>query len=165
MDIRPILSQQTHVLRQRILRPHQTLAEMDYEGDNAEGARHYGAFREGQLVGVGSVRRALLPESHQRPGDDLRSAWQIRGMAVSEDVRGLGFGTGILRAIIGWAARHDGTLIWCNARTPALNLYRREGFETRGDEYSPPHIGPHYFMARPLHADDASLLDGVSETV
>ncbi|MDL1902136.1 GNAT family N-acetyltransferase [Anaerolineae bacterium CFX9] len=159
MEIRLIPAHETHALRQRVLRPHQTLAEMEFEGDHAPDARHYGAFLNGALVGVGSVRQALPPEQYQQPGDDLRSAWQIRGMAVSEEMRGRGVGMGILHALIGWAAQQGGTLIWCNARTPALSLYRRAGFATRGDEFYPPHIGPHYFMARVLTNEDSALLD------
>ena len=41
---------------------------------------------------------------------------------------------------------HGATRLWCNARTPALSLYRRAGFEATSEEFQTPRIGPHYRM-------------------
>jgi len=53
-------------------------------------------------------------------------------------------------------ADHGGGLLWCNARSPAVAFYRRAGFETRGDEWVDPEIGPHVAMERAV----PSAVDG-----
>jgi predicted GNAT family N-acyltransferase len=40
--------------------------------------------------------------------------------------------------------------VWCNARTPAVGLYAREGFAIEGEEFELPEIGPHVVMTRSL---------------
>jgi predicted GNAT family N-acyltransferase len=43
---------------------------------------------------------------------------------------------------------HGGGLLWCNARVPAINLYRRGGFVEHGEMWEDPDIGPHVVMWR-----------------
>ena len=38
--------------------------------------------------------------------------------------------------------------MWCNARTPALSLYARAGFQPESEEFEISGIGPHFVMAR-----------------
>jgi ribosomal protein S18 acetylase RimI-like enzyme len=69
-------------------------------------------------------------------------------MATRADVRGRGAGGAVLGALVSHAAGHGATRVWCNARTPALGLYERAGFERESDEFEIPGIGPHFVMAR-----------------
>jgi predicted GNAT family N-acyltransferase len=39
-----------------------------------------------------------------------------------------------------------GGLLWCNARVPAVAFYERAGFNTRGEVWNDPQIGPHIAM-------------------
>jgi GNAT superfamily N-acetyltransferase len=158
MPIRRITAEQTRPLRARILRPGQTPEQLVYPGDDAPDSLHAGAIRDGQIVGIASVSRQMPPAPFTRPEDDLASCWQLRGMATLPEVRGQGWGGRLLRVIIGHAAAHGGTFLWCNARTPVLGFYRHYGFAARGDEFMTPYAGPHYFMFRPLSPDDAALL-------
>jgi GNAT superfamily N-acetyltransferase len=137
-------------LRQRILRPHQTIAEQVYDGDDAPGAAHFAAFADDDTardrpIGIASI----TPERHPlspAPGD-----WRVRGMATDPDRgRGTGAGALLLAACVDHARAQDGTRVWCNARTPAVGFYARAGFATEGDEFVLPAIGPHFLMALDL---------------
>jgi predicted GNAT family N-acyltransferase len=132
-------------LRQAVLRPHQTLQEMAYPNDRAPGAAHFGVRAGGDdapLLGIASV----APEPHPRtpaPGD-----WRIRGMATDPDAgRGVGAGALLLRACLDHARASGARRVWCNARTPVVGFYAREGFATEGDEFTLPGIGPHFVMS------------------
>ena len=140
--IRQIASAETRPLRQLVLRPHQALADLCYDGDDAEGTFHLGAFDGERLVGVVSVYRQPHPK-HAHP-----SPFRIRGMATHPDARGAGIGGRLLQAAI--AECRGGSHIWCNARTPARAFYERHGFIAEGPEFELPEIGPHFYMARPL---------------
>ncbi|WP_027006587.1 GNAT family N-acetyltransferase [Conexibacter woesei] len=134
-------------LRQRVLRPHQTIAEQVYDGDDTPGAAHFAAFMDedsarDQPIGIASI----TPEPHPHsptPGD-----WRIRGMATDPDHgRGRGAGAQLLTACIHHARTEGAIRIWCNARTPALGFYERAGFTTEGPEFLMPSIGPHFLMS------------------
>ena len=43
-----------------------------------------------------------------------------------------------------------GTLLWANARLPALEFYRRAGFVTSGEPWTDPEIGPHVVITLTL---------------
>src|SRR4051812_9833150 len=69
-------------------------------------------------------------------------------MATLPEARGQGAGTRLLDALVRHAEAEGATLVWCNARTRAISLYDRAGFEVVSDVFEPPHIGPHVRMER-----------------
>jgi ribosomal protein S18 acetylase RimI-like enzyme len=116
-----------------VLRPHQTLQTLaEHEMD---GAFAVGAFDGERLVAVGFVGR------EGKPGE-----WRVRGMATAPEIRGRGAGTAVLDALLAHARAHHARRIWCTARTPALSLYRRAGFQLVGEEFEVKDIGPHWTM-------------------
>jgi GNAT superfamily N-acetyltransferase len=123
----------TRALRQAVLRPHQTLAEV--AAGEAAGAFAIGAFDGDRLVSVGLV------SAEGEPG-----AWRVRGMATAGDVRGRGAGGAVLAALIGHAWSLGASRVWCNARTPARSLYERAGMRVVSEEFELPEIGPHFRM-------------------
>jgi ribosomal protein S18 acetylase RimI-like enzyme len=123
----------TRALRQTILRPHETLAEL--AAHEPAGACAVGAFAGGELVAVGFI----APDGD--PG-----GWRVRGMATDPAARGQGAGTAILRALIDHGIEHGATRVWCNARTPARSLYERAGMRIVSAEFELPAIGPHFVM-------------------
>lgn len=132
-EMREVPLAETRPLRQQVLRPHQTVA--DLAGHEPAGAVAFGAFDGSELVAVGLVG----PDGD--PGD-----WRVRGMATAPQARGRGAGTAILQALVQYAIAHGARRVWCNARTPALSLYQRVGFVVASEEFEPPDIGPHYRM-------------------
>jgi GNAT superfamily N-acetyltransferase len=141
-DIRSVEVRIARQFRHDWLRPHQQPWEIVYEGDDAFDTLHAGAFREEALVGVATVMR------ESPPGTDDEHAWRVRGMATLPEVRGQGYGGALLERCITHAQDHGGTLVWCMARLPAAAFYRRYGFESEGEVFELPAIGPHVFMRR-----------------
>ncbi len=144
--IRLIAPEDTHAMRQRILRPHQALAEMEYPGDRDPDTAHWGAFDGETLVGIASIYREPW-KVDPGPGD-----WRLRGMAVDESVRGGGVGAKLLKACNGHIRQRGGARLWCNARTPAQGFYERFGLTTRSDVWEEEGIGPHIVMAGDIQA-------------
>lgn len=130
-------------LRQRVLRPHQTIDELRSPTDHDPDTGTYVALAGGDVVCTASVRREAPPWA---PGD--KSAWRLRGMATDAGWRRRGIGARVLEAIIQHVRERGGGLLWCNARVPALAFYQRAGFRTRGEEFVEPMIGPHIAMER-----------------
>jgi GNAT superfamily N-acetyltransferase len=138
--------QLTYPLRQQVLRPHQGLASVMTAGDrDPAGAAFAARTADGTVVGTAVVRPEECP---WRPGEP--GAWRLRGMATAPELRGQGIGALVLRAAIAHISVNGGKLVWCNARTPALRFYEREGFRTHGDQWVDPQIGPHVAMWLPL---------------
>lgn len=47
---------------------------------------------------------------------------------------------------MGHVEARGGGLLWCNARLTAVGFYQRGGFETLGEPWEEPLIGPHVAM-------------------
>ncbi len=123
-------------LRHRVLRVGRPESEAHYEEDDDVATVHIAAVdADAQVMSCGT----FFPEPL-----DGAPAWRLRGMATDADYRGLGLGTAVLRVGIAHVASQQGRILWCNARAPALSLYRRAGFVTVGEAFDVPGIGPHY---------------------
>lgn len=129
-------------LRQRVLRPHQAIAEQVYAGDDHPDAAHFAAYADDAAgderpMGIASITPAGGP-----------GAWRVRGMATDPDRgRGTGAGGAVLLACLDHARAHGAARVWCNARTPARGFYERYGFAVEGEEFELPGIGPHLVMS------------------
>ncbi|GHO80667.1 hypothetical protein KSD_84380 [Ktedonobacter sp. SOSP1-85] len=89
-EVHTIAAEDTYVLRQSVLRPMQSLAECAYPEDHEPETLHAGCYRDGQLVGVGTIFR------EKREGSEAPGGWRVRGMAVSPEARGSGCGGSVL---------------------------------------------------------------------
>jgi GNAT superfamily N-acetyltransferase len=138
-------------LRQRVLRPHETIEQLRANSDDEPATGNFAAFADGEVVCTASVRREAPPWDA-----GVGPAWRLRGMATDERWRGRGIGAQVLDAVLGHVGSHGGGLLWCNARVPALSFYRRAGFRTRGDAWDDPLIGPHIAMERTVAASPAA---------
>jgi len=137
-------------LRQRVLRPHQSLDELRSPTDDHPDTGTYVAVIGGEVVCTASVRREPPPWA---PGET--SAWRLRGMATDPAWRGKGIGARVLDAVVRHVRDRGGGLLWCNARVPAVRFYVRAGFRARGEEFEEPVIGPHIAMERDVASPPA----------
>ncbi len=136
-------------LRQAVLRPHETIDHMALDDDDEPSTGSFAAITaDGDIVGSVRVAPRQPPFSVDTyaPPDTL--TWRLRGMATREDVRNAGIGSALLSRAVQHVSDHGGGLLWCNARVPAMNLYRRGGFVEHGDMWEDPDIGPHVVMWR-----------------
>lgn len=145
LEIRPISSDRTHPLRNLVLRPGKPAADCRWPGDDDPGSFHAGAFVDDALVAIASVIPQPMPGADPTAAGPLCS-FRLRGMATHPEHRGQGLGSALLSYCIEHARNAGGDVLWCNARTPALEFYRRAGFETVGEEFETPDIGPHVRM-------------------
>ena len=144
-DIRQISAAETYPLRLPILRAGMPPEAAEFPNDNAPDTIHLGAFADDQLVGVVSLYPAPFPDRPESP-----AAWQLRGMATLPEVRGAGHGRALVEASFAACHWRGAKLLWCNARTPAVEFYRHHGLETIGEEFEIPTAGPHFRMWREL---------------
>lgn len=139
---------ETYELRHRVLGRGASPADVARPDDHDPSSGHVVARLGGAVVGTGTVRRQAPPFPSDLPG------WQIRGMAVRDDLRGGGIGTRILDAILDHVGAGGGGLVWCNARVAAASLYRRAGFEEHGEPFTDPVAGRQVRLRRVV--DDAA---------
>ncbi len=144
IEVRRLTASETWPLRQSQLRPHQTVQEMRYPGDDADATRHFGAWSDAELVGIASLYQEPLPEKPAVTG------WRLRGMAVLPSQRRAGVGAKLVEACLDHARREGGGLIWCNARENALAFYASLGFTSLRGPFDLPGIGPHFLLIRDL---------------
>lgn len=149
--VKAIPARATWELRQRVLRPHQKIDEMQYAGDNDASTAHFGVYASEAIVAIASVYR-VPPKGHE---DDGRS-WQLRGMATAQWVRGTGRGAAVLRECIRHCATCGGGLMWCNARLNAVGFYESYGFAIVSEPFDIGGIGPHVVMMRRLTEADVA---------
>ena len=152
----------SYPLRQAVLRPHQSIEAVVWEGDDEPRTATFGALdaRSGAIVGVGTVFPEAAPFPPEAVGLSPETglegaAWRLRGMATRADLRGEGIGSSVLRAVVDHVSSQGGLLIWCNARVGAVGFYERAGFATFGDEWVLASIGPHVVMWRQLEPERA----------
>jgi GNAT superfamily N-acetyltransferase len=79
-----------------------------------------------------------------------RAACQLRGMAVDPAYQRRGLGARLLVEIERVAVGNGVSLIWANARTPAAEFYRRNGWEIVSEMFEIPTAGPHFKIIRRL---------------
>ncbi len=131
--MRALSLEQTRSLRQAVLRPHETIAQM--AAHESADAFAVGAFEADELVAVGLI----APDGE--PG-----GWRIRGMATAPHARRRGAGSAVLEALLAHARAHGAQRVWCNARTPGRSFYERAGLRVVSAEFELPDIGPHLVM-------------------
>src|SRR5688500_11440229 len=92
--IRKISAEETRLLRQKILRPHQTVESLAFPGDDDPTTAHIGYFSEGMLVGTVTIYPKAAPNENDSVG------WQLRGMAVDKGLQGKGYGKALVLACL-----------------------------------------------------------------
>jgi predicted GNAT family N-acyltransferase len=140
VELRPA---DTHALRYAVLRSGTPSDEVVFDGDELASTFHLGMRIDGELVAISTWLERPYPD---RPGD---AAFQIRGMATADALRGEGLGARLLDAGIERCHAAGATLVWARARDAALPFYASHGFDTIGVGYVDLTTGlPHHDVIR-----------------
>ena len=127
-------------LRHRILRAGLPMEEARFEFDEAPATCHVAAFEGFQ---------AVCSATFQLNAWENEPAFQLRGMATDVDWQRRGLGQAVLQYATDLVLEGSPVrLFWCNARVPALEFYRRQGWVERSEEFNIPTAGPHRKMTR-----------------
>jgi aminoglycoside 6'-N-acetyltransferase len=139
LDVRVTDQSAVRAVQYAVMRPNGSLP-----GDRPppEGSLHVGAFDGPTCVGAATVS----PAGYPGPGSLNAPAWQLRGMAVRADWRGLGAGRRVLDVAVGAAGSAGADGLWAAARLEALPFYAAAGWTVRGPEWVKPGVGPHRYI-------------------
>lgn len=144
MIIKSIEPNQTTKIRHQVLRIGQPIETCFYPNDNAPGAFHLGVFVDDKLVAIGSFY------AEKQPDLNYSNQCRFRGIATLPKYRNRGYAIALIAFAINKIKPLGVAVIWCNARTSALGLYKKLGFKVVSDEFEIEGIGPHLVMALEL---------------
>lgn len=120
--IREITLEQVLPVRQKVMYPDKTLEELTLVQD-----------REGLHLGLHDNKNQLISVvSLFQSGKDL----QFRKFATLQEEQRKGYGKQLLKYILDYAKAGRLERVWCNARTNALDFYKRFGFRETSQTYS-----------------------------
>lgn len=136
-----IQSKQTYPLRLEVLWRHKNnLEECGLDIDDLETTFHVGAFKNGELVSLGT----FLVQRNEKFEEEYQ--YRLRAMATSPKVRGENFGKEVIDFALKELKKREVELLWCDAREVAIGFYEKMGFKILGDFYEVPIIGKHKLM-------------------
>lgn len=144
IEIRQVKPDETYSIRHHVLRPNQTTEACKYDGDYDACSFHFGAFHQGNLIGVGS----FYPEKNDCFNEG--NQYRLWGMATLEEYRNQNTGSALLKYAEELLRKQNAQLWWCNARISASGFYERFGLRTYGEPFDLHPIGPHRILFKNL---------------
>ena len=121
-------------LRHSVLRAGRPREEALFDGDDAPGTRHFGAFISDECASCLSLIKSSF---------EGNPAFQLRGMATMPEHAKKGIGRSLLDFAISTV---DHIPVWCNARTESAGFYTKAGWVENGLPFNIEGIGPHVTM-------------------
>lgn len=122
-DVREIPVEDTHDLRRAVLRRGSPDAIVEFPQDAVIGTFHLGAVDGDAVVAVAT----FIPT-----GSEPSEIWQLRGMAVDEELQGSGVGRAVLDFGVERVRERGARLLWANVRDTAAGFYERMGWTIVG---------------------------------
>jgi predicted GNAT family N-acyltransferase len=126
------------VLRKPLGLPYE---ETLFAGDENPDTRHLVAYLNSQPIGCLTLMPPETISNEKQPTISV----QLRGMAILEELQGMGVGSKMLGYVSELAREHHWDL-WCKARQSAVAFYAASGWRVVGDVFDIPKIGPHFIM-------------------
>jgi predicted GNAT family N-acyltransferase len=127
-------------LRSKMLRDGAPLEDCIFPTDKAEGIFHLAYY-------LGDTEVATVATFYPQHIEGREaSGYQLRGMATDTPYFGKGYGALLIKYAVDYIKTAKAEYIWCNARTSAVDFYKKQGFEIISDEFEIPGVGPHYVM-------------------
>jgi GNAT superfamily N-acetyltransferase len=147
--VKIITAHETLPLRSRILRPSQPIENSAYNEDSLDSTFHLGVISNDglndKIVCNGTFMKDICPVFKSQT-----TAYRLRGMATDPDFRGRQLGSRLLSEAEKILKEKGCHFLWFNARESAFEFYKKNGYQTVGDMFDIPTIGPHKVMYRHL---------------
>ena len=145
MEIRTISTIQTFEIRHPILRSGQPLESCKFIGDDNDETLHFGAYDEGNLIGVLSCY--INNGTHFNQGRN----YQIRGVAVVQKLQQKGIGKALMLHAEKVLKTKVCDHVWLNARMIAKSFYTKLDYLEIGAVFEVPIIGTHQCFYKKLN--------------
>ncbi|MES2544976.1 MAG: GNAT family N-acetyltransferase [Bacteroidota bacterium] len=145
-NIQKITAIETFPVRHPILRSGKPIATCHFDGDDLTTTTHFGLFIEENLIGVISIFEM------KNPLFTADKQFQIRGMAVLEELQKKGFGADLVAHAEHFITSQKGNLIWFNARINAVGFYEKLGYTIIGNAFEIEGVGTHYVLYKEVGA-------------
>ena len=145
MEIRTISTIQTFEIRHPILRAGQSLESCKFIGDDNDKTLHFGAYDEGNLIGVLSCY--INNGTHFNQGRN----YQIRGVAVVQKLQQKGIGKALMLHAEKVLKTKVCDHVWLNARVIAKSFYTKLDYLEIGTVFEVPIIGTHQCFYKKLN--------------
>ncbi|PFD44075.1 GNAT family N-acetyltransferase [Bacillus cereus] len=142
--VKNIEGSETYVLRQKILRPNQTLAGCKYPSDYETDTFHLGAFINDELISIASFSKEIYP--------DLPAGihYRLRGMATLPEFRNNHAGSSLIQNAEQILQERQANMLWCNGRITVTDYYKRLGFQEHGEIFEIEPIGLHKVLYKKI---------------
>lgn len=136
LHVREVPPEIVQPLRHKVLRPGLPFDTAIWARDQPPDSRHFAAMdAQDRVLGVASFYHQDTDLAPNEP------AWQLRGMAVEQALRGQGVGQKVLLESIDLLQASDPVrVIWCNARVSAIGFYEKLGFAVLGEPFLVPNV-------------------------
>lgn len=120
MQIQTVNLNDVWQMRQSVMYPHESFSFVQLDDDNT--GLHWGLYETGELISVISLF-------------EKNGSVQFRKFATKTAMQGKGYGTALLQHVMDWAVTTGKKNIWCNARTSAIDIYKKFGMQPVGDPW------------------------------
>ncbi len=144
IKIKQINGLDTIPIRHTVLRKGKPVEACPIPQDNLESTFHFGLFYQEKLVGVCTF---IIDKS---PYFNDNKQYRLRAMGILDSYQGLHFGKQLLTHGVAFLKEKKIDRLWFNARVIAIKFYKNNEFETIGDIFNVPNVGPHYVMHKKL---------------
>ncbi|CAM4191419.1 acetyltransferase [Bacillus luti] len=144
ITVKHIDGSETYVLRQKILRPSQTLAACKYSSDYEADTFHLGAFSNDELISIASFSKEIYPDL------PAGSHYRLRGMATLPNFRNKRAGSSLIHEAETILQERNANILWCNGRITVADYYKRLGFHEHGEIFEIEPIGLHKVLYKKL---------------
>ncbi|MFD0941948.1 GNAT family N-acetyltransferase [Pedobacter boryungensis] len=131
-------------LRSKILRNGLPSEKCVFPTDEVEGAFHLAFYVDEEIACIAS----FFPNNYK---DKKELGYQLRGMASDTMFAGKGYGSQLIKFAVEYIKNTNAQYVWCNARSSAVNFYKKLGFDLVSNEFEIAGVGPHYEMILNLY--------------
>lgn len=143
--VQHISAEKARPLRYQVLRPGQPLENSHYKEDHLVTTFHLGVAVDDKIICNGTfIKEACtyFPEETE--------AYRLRGMATDPQFQGRQLGSHLLQTAEDILRIKNCKILWFNARETAFRFYEKNGFQSVGETFDIPYVGPHKVMYKIL---------------